>query len=365
MLREGPERAKGNRIWIIRILSVVLIASLASGCADLRYYVQAINGHLEVRALSRPIDDWLADPGTSPELRDKLLYARAARVYAAKELGLPDNGSFERYADLGRRYVLWNVFATPALSLQPTRWCFPVAGCVNYRGYFSEQSASAFARSLADEGLDVYVGGVAAYSTLGRFNDPLLNTVLRRPPPEVAGLIFHELAHARVYVEGDSEFNEAFATVVELEGVRRWLATRGDAERFAGYRARLAQREAFTRLVLATRSRLAALYAGDQSAAQKLAAKRTTFAHLKDEYAALRKQGVFNEHYDAWFAAPLNNAYLAAVGTYYRDVPALEALLAQQNGDLRAFYRQAERLAALSDAERANELAALARLPTR
>jgi len=365
MLRDGLERAKGNWLTIARVAVIVVVASLAGGCANLGYYLQAINGHLEVRALSRPIDDWLADPGTSPALREKLLYARAARIYAAEQLGLPDHGSFERYADLGRRYVLWNVFATPALSLQPKRWCFPIAGCVNYRGYFSEQDAGAFAKSLADEGLDVYVGGVAAYSTLGWFSDPLLNTVLRRPPPEVAGLIFHELAHARVYVEGDSEFNEAFATVVELEGVRRWLTARGDAGSFAGYRARLAQRAAFTKLVLATRSRLAALYAGDQSDAQKLAAKRTAFAKLKEAYAAARKQGVFDEHYDAWFAAPLNNAYLAAVGTYYRDVPALEVLLVQQNGELRAFYREAERLAALSDAERANELAALARTAVR
>ena len=359
MLRDGPVRAKGNTKGIGRVLALLVIASLASGCATLGYYAQAINGHLEVRALSRPIDDWLADPDTTPELREKLIYARAARAFALDELALPDRGSFDRYADLGRRYVLWNVFATPELSLEAKRWCFPVAGCVNYRGYFAEDDAQAFAQSLADQRLDVYVGGVAAYSTLGWFSDPLLNTVLRRSPPEVAGLIFHELAHERVYAKGDSEFNESFATVVELEGVRRWLSARGDAESFAGYRARLSQREAFTKLVLATRSRLVTLYESSMSDAQKRVSKRAAFEELKSAYADLRNQGTFDERYDAWFAQPLNNAHLVAVGTYHSLVPILEVMLARQNGDLRAFYGEAERLAALPKVDRAKQLAAL------
>lgn len=359
MLRDGPERAKGNLVRSARLLVLLVIATATGGCTTLGFYAQAINGHLEVRALSRPIDDWLADPQTTPELREKLQYARAARSFAVRELALPDGGSFQQYADLGRHYVLWNVFATPELSLDPERWCFPVAGCVTYRGYFSEPDAEGFAKSLASEGLDVYVGGVAAYSTLGWFSDPLLNTVLRRPPPEVAGLIFHELAHERVYAEGDSEFNESFATVVELEGIRRWLAARGDADGFAGYRQRLAQRDAFTQLVLATRSRLTNLYASDVTADQKRLEKRAAFEELKSTYATLRKQNVFDERYDAWFAAPLNNANLAAVGTYHRHVAALQALLAQQNGDLGAFYREIERLASLPTGERAQQLAIL------
>jgi len=341
-------------------VALLVIAGLAGGCATLSYYTQAISGHLEVRSLSRPIDDWLADPGTAPELREKLKYAQAARAFAARELALPDGGSFRSYADLGRRYVLWNVFATPELSLDARRWCFPVAGCVSYRGYFSEQDAEAFARSLASEGLDVYVGGVAAYSTLGWFSDPLLNTVLRRPPPEVAGLIFHELAHERAYAEGDSDFNESFATVVEFEGIRRWLAARGDADGFTDYRKRLAQREAFSQLVIATRLKLAALYESKLTDDEKRSAKRSAFDELKSTYAVMRKQGIFDERYDAWFAAPPNNARIAAAGTYHRHVPALTALLARQNGDLRAFYREVERLAALSDGERARQLATLA-----
>jgi predicted aminopeptidase len=360
MLREGPVGAKGKRAARARVLALLVIASLTGSCTTLGYYAQAINGHFEIRSLTRPIDDWLADPSTTAELRDKLLEARAARAFAVSELGLPDRGSFEQYADLGRRYVLWNVFAAPELALEPKRWCFPVAGCVNYRGYFSEQDAEAFARSLADEGLDVYVGGVSAYSTLGWFRDPLLNTVLRRPPPEVAGLIFHELAHERVYAEGDSEFNESFATVVELEGIRRWLAARNDPAAFTAYRDRHAQREAFTKLVLATRTQLATLYASDMAADEKRSAKRATFEELKTAYARLRKQGTLDERFDTWFAQPLNNAHLAAVGTYHRYVPAFEALLAQQNGDLPAFYREAERLAALPPADRTEQLAALA-----
>jgi predicted aminopeptidase len=346
-----------------RVLRSAIVAALAlasTGCATVGYYTQAIGGHFDLLARARPIDEWLAEPGADPGLKERLVYAQEARAFASRELGLPDNDSYRRYADLGRPYALWNVFATPELSVKPREWCFPVAGCVSYRGFFARERAEGYAAELRAEGYDVYVGGSAAYSTLGWFDDPLTSAILARPLPEVAGVVFHELAHQRLYARDDTAFNESFATVVELEGARRWLERRGEAGQYTTYLERHARREAFTRLLLKHRARLERLYAEPSADDVKRAAKRAIFAELKAEYGKLRRDWPPGIGFDAWIAQDLNNAHLVSVGLYHGQVGALRALLARQRGDLRAFYDEATRLAQLPAAER---LAALAALP--
>lgn len=341
--------------YFLRPFALLLPLAVLSGCAGISYYAQAIGGQMELLSKRRPISDVLADPATPSALREKLVRVQQLRAYASDELKLPDNDSYKTYADLERPYVVWNVFAVPELSVRPREWCFPFAGCVGYRGYFGRAPAQAFADELRAAGDDVYVGGVAAYSTLGWLDDPMLNTLIQRPNAELAGILFHELAHQRVYAADDSEFNESFATVVELEGVRRWLNRDGDRDAHAAYEARRHQREEFAAVILETRATLATLYASAASVEEKRMAKRAAFAALKARYPELKKRWG-NDRYDAWFAQDLNNAHLAAVGTYHRYVTALQKLLAKQGGDLAKFYREAERLAALGKAERTAQL---------
>jgi len=335
-----------------RLTRLILLALLLPALAGCGYYLQSIHGQWEVLSKRQPIEALLADPQTPAALRDKLRSAQQMRRFASERLALPDNGSYRDYADLGRPFVVWNVFAARPLSLQLETWCFPVAGCVGYRGYFNEAEARAYAAGLQAQGLETYVAGISAYSTLGWFDDPLLNTVLDRPPARLAGLMFHELAHQRVYVQDDTAFNEAFASTVEQEGVRRWLARQGDAQQRAQY-ARFRQRQDdFVDLVSATRDRLAALYASAQTEAEKHAQKAAIIAELRSAYAALKQRWGGYAGYDAWFAGPLNNPQLAAVTTYRDGVPAFQALLAAQGGDLAAFYREVEALGELPVEER-------------
>ncbi len=346
------------------ILSLLLLAPLA-GCQALGYYGQAIGGHLSILAARQSVDELIAAPATDGELRRRLELARAARDFASRELGLPDNDSYRSYVDLGRPFVTWNVVAAGEFSVDAETWCFPVAGCVAYRGYYAEQAAERYADGLRARGLDVAVNGVAAYSTLGWFDDPLLSSMLRGDGLWMVGLIFHELAHQRLYVADDSGFNEAFATFVEREGVRRWLAARRESADEARYATRLARREDFAALLGATRAELAAIYAGDATAAARRRAKAAAFARLRAAYAALR-DGRWGGYagYDRWFDRELNNAHLLAVATYFRWVPAFAELYRQSGGELAAFYRAAVALGELPMArrhERLRELLALAR----
>jgi predicted aminopeptidase len=249
--------------------------------------------------------------------------------------------------------VVWDVFATPELSLEPKQWCFLVAGCVPYRGYFARDKAEQFAADLKQEGYDVYVGGVPAYSTLGWFNDPLLNTFIHRSEAELAGLMFHELAHQKIYVSNDSAFNESFATVIELEGVKRWFQQSGNAKEAEAYRQKIQRREEFTALVLKHRARLKEIYASDLSDAEKRVAKARVFEELRNEYTKLKTGWNGYTAFDNWFKQDFNNAHLAVIGLYSQYVAAFQALLAQHNGDLATFYREVERLARLPPDERA------------
>lgn len=324
-------------------IALVLAASLsASGC----YLMQAATGQMELTSKRQPIAKLLTDERTPEQLRARLEYVSAARTFASQELGLPDNDSYRSYADVGRPYVVWNVFATDEFSVQPKRWCFPIAGCVVYRGYFKENSATNYARRLRLHGDDTAVGGVAAYSTLGHFKDPVLNTMLGWSDVQLASTLFHELAHQVVYVPGDSEFNEAFATVVEDAGLQRWLASRGRLQDLDAWNEQRERNAQFVALLLQTRDRLDALYRSDLPDDEKRDRKQYEFGVLKLQYSQLKaEQWRGYRGYDAWFSRTLNNAHLVSAATYYSCVPGLRRLLQSVDGDLPRFYEKARELA--------------------
>ena len=348
----------------LRLLAACTLPFVLSGCATVSYYWQAALGQLEIGRVARPVAEVIAEPATPAELRARLEYAVRAREFASRALDLPDNQSYRRYADLRRPFVVWNVFAAPALSLQLRTHCFPVAGCVVYRGYFAKSAADAEALALRAEGLDVYVGGVPAYSTLGWFSDPLLNTFMRYPELEIARLIFHELAHQVAYVTDDSTFNESFAVAVEQAGLERWMAGNATAEQRARYAGFAERRRELGVLLLATRRQLSAAYASSSAAPAKEAAKRDIFAELATEYARMKSRWGLSESetraYDDWLLKDLNNAKLGSIATYTRRVPQFAALLAREGGGLSAFYEQVKLLAAMPREQRNGRLDNLA-----
>jgi predicted aminopeptidase len=340
-----------------RLLTITLLTALLAACKGAGFYRQAIDGHLDLLARARPIAEIVADPATDTALKQRLTVMEHSRVFASRELKLPDNGSYTRYAELDRPYALWNVFAAPKLSLTLKQWCFPVAGCVSYRGYFSHDAALEAADALRAEGYDVYVGGVAAYSTLGWSEDPLTSPMLARSDAEAVALMFHELAHQRLYVRDDTAFNESFAVAVEHEGMRRWLKTVDEGERYARFREKQARRDEVIATALDYRTQLAQLYASSATETEKLAEKERILEALRREAAARRERGQ-DGGLGAWLEKDLNNAKLASLGLYHRHVPAFERLLAEHDGDLEAFYRAAEELAHRPATERAALLAA-------
>jgi predicted aminopeptidase len=309
--------------------------------------------------LSVPIEERLHDTGTPVPLREKLERVLAIREFASRELALPDNDSYRRYADLGRPFVVWNVFAAPEFSVTPVQSCFPFAGCVSYRGFYSEEGAQRHAAELAQQGDDVYVGGVSAYSTLGWFSDPVLSTFIQYPEPEVARILFHELAHQEVYIKGDTVFNESFAATVEEEGLRRWLEREGTPEQRAAYADSRRRRSEFSALVLKYRAQLSDFYARPLSTEERREGKRRLFAEMSDEYGALKTSWGGFAGFDRLLARGVNNAFLVSIASYSELVPAFRALLAQKKGDLPAFYREVRDLAKLEKAERDARLAEL------
>ena len=337
---------------VLLIALVLLGAGLLVACTEVGYYAQCARGHLEVMRRSQPIDVWLADPSLDSNRRTRLESIAAARNFASTALALPDNGSYRKFADLERSFVVWNVVAAPEFSLEAKQWCFPVAGCVSYRGYFDEAAARREAALLATQGYDTDVYGVQAYSTLRWFDDPVLNTFLDGSPVQAAALVFHELAHQVVYVPNDSRFNEAFARTVELEGVRRWLKAHGSAEDWQQYQEQAGRAATFQQLLKTTRDRLAALYARAADDTDRRAAKAEILAEAASDYAGLKAAWGGYAGYDAWMARGLNNARLTSVATYHDLVPAFQGLLAASGGDLAAFYVRVKELGALPSGER-------------
>ncbi|MDO5290215.1 MAG: aminopeptidase [Pseudomonadota bacterium] len=346
-------------------------ACLLTGCANARYYAQAIRGHLALMHASRPVQDWLDDAATPADLKTRLALAQRIRAFAVAELALPDNASYRRYSHLGRRAAVWNVAAAAPDALTLRQWCFAVAGCVGYRGYYDEGSARALAAQLqADEGLEVTVYGVPAYSTLGWMNwaggDPLLSTFIHYPEGELARMVFHELAHQVAYVGDDTMFNESYATAVERLGVARWLAQADEAAR-REYAALHARRQAFGALSRHTRDALGALYAQHQAGAldghalatrkaQAMARFRQDYAQLKADWA---KAGTPFNGYDAW-VNQANNAFFAIQAAYDELVPGFEALFAQGGGDWPRFHAAVRELARQPREQRRQRLRALA-----
>lgn len=343
----------------LRSLLACLSVTLLGGCAQLSYYAQATHGQSSLMAAAKPIDDLLLDPDIDEKLQQRLLKAKQIREFAVSELGLPDNASYKSYADLQRPFALWNVVATPELSLRPLQWCFPIAGCVSYRGYYSKDDAHSFAATLRADGYDVQVIGVPTYSTLGWFNDPVLSTFIRYPDGELARLIFHELAHQVVYVKDDTQFNESFATTVEEVGVESWFDLHSDAHTKLRYAEFKVRRDEFLALLLRYRSALVGNYANMVSDNEKRKRKVEIFAALQRDYQTLKISWNGFAGYDRWFTEPLTNAHLASIATYHEFVPGFKALL-QEKKTFADFYREVIKLSALDKADRRRKLATLA-----
>ncbi len=346
------------------LLGAALLATaalcLSTGCSSLAYYAQAAGGHLDLMQRARPVADAVADPATPEPLRQRLQLSQRLRDFAVAELKLPDNSSYRRYADLQRDAVVWNVVAAPELGLTLKTWCFPVMGCVGYRGYFKREAADALAAQLKAEGWEVMVYGVPAYSTLGFSNwvggDPLLNTFMHWSEAELARLLFHELAHQVVYVDDDTTFNESFATAVERDGARRWLAAHGTPSALAEVQALEQRRDDFRALTQRYRERLRELYASSDEDAQKRTRKAALMAELQADYATLKTaRWAGFAGYDGWFARA-NNASFGVQAAYNELVPGFETLLQAEGGDYARFYQAVRALAALPAAERRQRL---------
>ncbi|MFI4869849.1 MAG: aminopeptidase [Steroidobacterales bacterium] len=345
-----------------RLLAAALIGASLPGCA-IGYLTQAAQGQWRLMRARRPIEQVIADPGAGEQLKARLRVVQDARDFASSDLGLPDNRSYRSYSDLKRPYVVWNVVATPEFSVAPQRWCFPFTGCLSYRGYFREADARKMAAVLAARGDDVMVGGVTAYSTLGHFADPVLNTMFRYGDLELVSTIFHELAHQLIYVRGDTEFNESFAVSVEQEGLRRWLAARGRSVELQDYLERRHAEQLIVAAFADGRRRLAALYASapPPPTIQRRERKHEILAATGEQVLALERQFKLRTGYEQWIADGLNNAHLASIGTYFDCVPGFERLLDANGGNLPAFYAAVKRMRRDAAARRALCVAAAKR----
>lgn len=359
------------------LLSLLLIVAAVSGCQTIGFYSQAIKGQYQIFAHQELIDKLIADPQTPEELRAKLRLVEQLRAFAKDSLKLPVDGHYLKYKDVHRPYVVWNVQAAPQFSLEPRTWWYPMVGSLEYRGYFSEQGARKYAARIAKKGDDIYVDGVEAYSTLGWFKDPILNTFIDRSEPELAEVIFHELGHQRVFASGDTDFNEAYATTVGQEGARRWLRASGKTNLVEKYEAILRRNDEFVHLIMSTREQLQKVY-GDTldkdgkvkaaktpplPPAQLKEAKERVFAELHGNYQKLKASWGGYSGYDAWFARELNNAQLNTIANYFDFLPAFQRVLEMNGNDMEKFYVEVERLSKMDKNQRHQWLRNLANSP--
>jgi predicted aminopeptidase len=330
-----------------------ILGSVICGCGSVNFYAQAVAGQAEILSKARPIQRVMQDEKVPDEVKEKLAVAEEARRFAGEQLELPTHRQFDRYTHLGRRYVSWVVYAAPEFSVEGKEWWYPVVGSLEYRGFFNEKTARKEAAHWKALGYDVYVGGVEAYSTLGWFRDPILNTFFRRTDSELAELIFHELTHVKVFVPGDTDFNEAFATASAEAGVTRWLRFKGDRDALARYEATLAKDREIIRLQLATRKKLNRLYQNQSISIQQMRQEKAAiFAHMNAEYALIRQRWHGDSRFDRTFATPWNNARLNTVATYYDLVPGFDRILERERGDLKSFYSVVEGMRHRSKEER-------------
>lgn len=330
--------------WAMRLSIILLLMFSVSACSSLSYYGQAIGGQMELLQKSRPIPSVISDLSVDEQVRRRLQMIQQARVFAVRELFLPDNDSYSDYADLGRPYVLWNVFVTPAYSLEPKQWCYPFVGCMSYRNYFSRIDAQAYADALQAQGYDIYVAGVPAYSTLGWFDDPVTNTMMHWQDYDLVGTLFHEMAHQKFYIPGDTVFNESLARAIEQEGLRRWMMQHQHSQEYQRYLQESEYELEFIRLVLTTREKLSTLYNSGLPQGAMFTAKLDTFRQLRRDYLALREQWGGYDAYDKWMLSGVNNAKIQSLATYYDYLPAFNRILRQQHGGLVGFYQEIRRL---------------------
>lgn len=343
------------------ILVVIFVSSgLLSACSELDYYLHTVGGHMEVMAERKSIIDILNDGNTPEDLRERLRKIAWIRHFASDRLDLPQNGSYQSYVELNRPYVVWNVVATPELSLEPLVWCFPFAGCISYRGYFKLEKAHKFAELLEQEGYDSTVSGVPAYSTLNWFDDPALSTFSNWPTSAAARLIFHELAHQKLYIPDDTAFNESFATTVELFGVDLWLKRFGSKEEEAEYAQRLTREKQFLDLTRETRLNLEQIYQSEMTDSEKRQRKEDVFADLRQQYEVIKASWDGYSGYDRWFET-LNNAKFASVNSYHRWVPAFKLVMQQEKNRFPDFYRRCEAISRLPQEQRSELLERLNR----
>jgi predicted aminopeptidase len=365
MIRRFKNASRIQKTLIV--VAFVLIVFGLSGCETFSFYRQAIRGQYQLFANQQPIDKLATNTTTEPRLRKQLQLVQELRGFAEKELKLPVDNHYRKYVDVHRPYVVWNVEAAPEFSMEPKSWWYPLVGSLEYRGYFSERAAQHYADTLRKKGSDVYIGGASAYSTLGWFKDPVLNTFIFDPEPDLAETIFHELGHQRVFARGDTDFNEAFATTVGQEGARRWLRAKGDTNAFQSYEAERQRNNDFVHLVMDARRELEALYGDERNEAGKIKAsrrphripvdelarrKKGVFEQLRNRYAQMKAQWGGNADYDKFFSRQLNNAQLNSVAAYYDLVPGFMQLLKLNGDDLEKFYDAAEKLSKKPKKER-------------
>ncbi len=348
---------------VSRLLVMCIALTCLPGCSTVGYYSQIVTGHMKIVLGKRPVSAVIADQNLDEQTRHRLQVALDARQFAIDRLHLPENDSYTSYYDTGQQFVTWNVIAAEEFSLKPKTWCFPVAGCVSYRGYYAREDAAAYARKLQSAGMDTAITGATAYSTLGWFDDPLLNTILNRSDASITGLIIHELAHQQLYVADDSTFNESFATFVEREGLRRWQNDKSvshETDLVQQMALRAQRRRDFLDLLNNTKTGLLTLYASGKSESEMRSEKQQHFEQMKSDYSQLKQTWGGYQGYDGWFSRPLNNARLAAVGTYNDYLPAFSALFELSGDDFRTFYRASRELAEMPREKRNKRLSELA-----
>ncbi|MCP4021267.1 MAG: aminopeptidase [Desulfobacteraceae bacterium] len=343
------------------IIGVVLTGCLLiAGCVSPSYYAHVSYHHLKLINDREPVETIINMPDTPKDLKGKLILTQKIRSFASRQLLLPDNDSYTTYTDLKRPYLMWNVLATPELSLEPVAWDFLFAGRLSYRGFYTLKKAESFAKKLREKGYDVNISSVPAYSTLGWFDDPLLSSFIHWPQAELGSLIFHELAHQKLYVKGDTSFNESFAEMVAEHGLHLWFKAQKDPEAMDHYLKSKAQYQVFIDLLMGTAKELHKLYDSSLSKDQKRLQKQAVFSELKQKYSDLKKGDQSFKRFDHWFSKEMNNARFALLSTYHGYVPAFQALLKKCNGDLERFYEEAVRLGKLSKKERQDALTFLA-----
>lgn len=341
-----------NKVQLIKLVILLTISVFLVSCETVGYYTQAARGQLAIMFGREDIQRLIDSGELSVELNDKFSEVMRIRKFASEQLALPVEQNYSTYVDVEREHVVWNVFAAPEFSIIPVNWCYPIAGCVSYRGYFSEAGAKNYSLALERQGFDVYTGGIDAYSTLGWFDDSLLSTVISRANHQLAGLIFHELAHQVAYLPGNTTFNESFATAVEREGLRRWLEATEQSEIIAIADRNSSRQEQFINLVSRFRDRFESVYQDEISETQKRQEKSALQDQLRAEYEQLKAS--WNDYigYDAWFSRSLNNAQLSTVSSYNDLVPFFNELLLQSAGDMGEFFESVNAIIAMAPEDR-------------